>query len=66
MASVSSEGATARLAYCYRNKTNPGVADDDMGDHEGAADLTINAEGDDNGRYYNSRRRAGSIDARRS
>jgi hypothetical protein len=65
MAAVSSEGATSRLGYCYRNKANPGVADEDMGDHEGAADLAIGGDGAAQGRYYNSRKRAGSIDAQR-
>jgi len=65
MAAVSSEGASSRLGYCYRNKANPGVADEDMGDHEGAAEMTISGEGVTHGRYYNSRKRAGSIDAQR-
>lgn len=65
MAAVSEEGSSARLGYCYRNKVNPGAADADMGDHEGTADVTISSDGALRGRYYNSRPRAGSIDAQR-
>jgi hypothetical protein len=66
MASVGEEGSSARLGYCYRNKVNPGVADADMGDHEGTADLTLGSDGQLRGRYYNSRPRTGSIEASRT
>ena len=66
MANVSDEGASTRLGYCYRNKANPGVADDDMGDHEGATDVSITSDGNLSGRYFNSRPRAGSIEAHRT
>jgi hypothetical protein len=64
MGAISSEGSSCRLGYCYRNKINPAVADEDMGDHEGTADLVITG-GVASGRYYNSRPRSGAIEARR-
>ena len=37
--SISQDGTATRLIYLYQNKVNPGIADDDMHDHEGVADL---------------------------
>ena len=65
MGSIRSEGSSTCLDYCYRNKVNPAIADADMGDHDGTADLTIEADGSVRGRYYNSRPRTGSIEANR-
>lgn len=61
MASVSSEGLGTRLTYSYRNQAQPGVADEDMYDHDGTADLMIDATGAARGRYFNGRPRKGSI-----
>lgn len=65
VASVSNRGLGTHLVYVYRNQVNPGVADADMSDHEGAADIEIAADGALTGRYFNSSPRAGSITARR-
>lgn len=50
-----------RLNYTFRNKPNPGIADDDMKMHEGTTDLLIKKNGKANGRYFNDRPRAGTI-----
>lgn len=63
--SVTHDGSATCLAYTYRNKVNPAVADADMGDHDGAADLRIDDNGRLSGRYFNSRPRAGSIEGQR-
>jgi len=65
IASVTKAGDGTRLAYIYQNRVNPGLADPDMGDHAGAADITVREHGDLTGRYYNSRPRAGTIEASR-
>lgn len=65
VASVSNRGLGTHLVYVYHNQVNPGVADPDMSDHEGAADVEITFDGVITGRYFNSRPRAGSIHARR-
>jgi SMODS-associating 2TM, beta-strand rich effector domain len=65
LGSLMSDGGAARLTYVYRNRVNPGVADADMGDHDGAADLRIQPDGRVSGRYFNSRPRAGTIDGQR-
>lgn len=65
LGAVRCEGDTAVLTYIYRNRVNPGVADADMGDHEGAAELRIKRDGGIAGRYFNSRPRAGTIYAQR-
>ena len=65
VASVRSEGDATVLTYIYKNRVNKGIADDDMGDHEGAADLKIRPDGRMAGHYFNSRPRAGSITAAR-
>lgn len=52
----------ARLTYMYRNQTRPGVADFDMNDHDGAAEVTIDCvSGKMNGRYFNFRGRQGTL-----
>lgn len=57
----------ARLTYTYRNQIKPGVADSDMNDHDGTAELNINFEtGSAVGRYYNFRGRQGSLNLERS
>lgn len=65
LGSVTSDGAATCVTYLYRNRVNPGIADRDMGDHTGAAELRIYADGRVTGRYFNSRPRAGSIEAQR-
>ncbi len=66
LGAVSNDGTAACLTYVYKNKVNPGVADADMGDHDGAADLRIYPDGRLSGRYFNSRPRAGTITATKS
>lgn len=52
----------ARLTYTYRNQTRPGVADVDMNDHDGTAEVTIDrATGQVAGRYFNFRGRQGTL-----
>lgn len=63
LGSVVHDGTASCLTYIYKNKVNPGKADADMGDHDGAADLRIYADGKVSGRYFNSRPRAGTIEA---
>ena len=63
--SISQDGTATRLIYLYQNKVNPGIADDDMHDHEGVADLRIKTDGALEGSYFNSRKRAGTIQATR-
>ncbi len=63
LGSVTNDGTASCLTYIYKNKVNPGLADADMGDHDGAADLRIYADGHVTGRYFNSRPRAGTITA---
>ena len=65
LGSLTHDGAATCLLYMYRNKVNPAVADADMGDHDGAADLRIYEDGRVAGRYFNSRPRAGTIEARK-
>lgn len=65
LGSVTSDGSATCLTYVYRNRVNPAVADADMGDHDGAADLRMYADGRVTGRYFNSRPRAGTIEARK-
>ena len=61
LGSVQSDGSATCLTYVYANRVNPALADSDMGDHGGTAELRIYADGRFNGRYYNSRPRAGTI-----
>jgi hypothetical protein len=62
-AAVASEGHDhTRLTYTYRNQTRPGVADVDMNDHDGTAEVVINARtGELTGRYFNFRGRQGTL-----
>lgn len=64
--SVSRDGTSTKLVYVYRNKVNPGIADDDMQDHEGTADLRIKTDGRLDGTYFNDRLRKGTIQARKN
>lgn len=61
MAAVSSEGLGTRLTYSYRNQPQPGIAAEDMADHDGTADLIIDTAGSARGRYFNGRPRKGSL-----
>ncbi len=61
MAAVAPEGTQTRLSYSYRSQVMPGVADLDMADHEGTADLLISVDGTATGRYFNGRPRCGTI-----
>ena len=61
--SISQDGSATRVIYLYQNKVNPGLADDDMRGHEGAADLRIQRDGTLEGSYFNARKRAGTIQA---
>lgn len=63
LGSVTHDGVASCLTYVYKNRVNPGLADADMGDHDGAADLRIYADGRLAGRYFNGRPRAGTIHA---
>lgn len=52
----------ARLTYTYRNQTRPGVAEVDMNDHDGTAELCIEPiDGKADGRYFNFRGRQGTL-----
>jgi len=61
--SISQDGTATRLIYLYRNKVNPGLADEDMRDHEGVADLRVKTDGTLEGSYFNARKREGTIQA---
>ncbi len=57
----------ARLTYVYRNTVRPGLADADMNDHDGTAELTLDTKaGSATGRYYNYRGRQGTLALTRS
>ncbi|MBM2620952.1 hypothetical protein JIG36_36180 [Actinoplanes sp. LDG1-06] len=62
-ANLSTEGHLhARLTYTYRNAVQPGIADPDMNDQEGTAEVVIDtASGEMRGRYFNSRGRKGTL-----
>ena len=62
-AALDQAGRTAvRLVYTYRNAITPGVADEDMNDHDGTAELRIDTStGQVHGRYYNFRGRQGTL-----
>lgn len=62
---MTRDGVSTCLAYLYKNKVSPGIAEPDMADHEGAADVRIERDGRLHGRYFNSRPRKGSIEARK-
>lgn len=51
----------SRLTYSYNNRTRPGVADNDMADHDGTAELTFEGDGTASGRYYNFRGNRGTL-----
>lgn len=57
----------ARLTYTYKNQIRPGVADDDMHDHDGTADLDFDlGAGIASGRYFNARSRQGTLELTKS
>lgn len=61
-AALDCDDDEVRLLYSYRNVVNPGVADDDLGDHDGTAQLALEPDRRTmQGRYFNGRRRAGSL-----
>lgn len=62
-ASLDLEGHDgAHLTYAYKNEIQPGIADDDVTDHDGTADLDVNlADRKISGRYYNARGRQGNL-----
>jgi hypothetical protein len=56
----------ARLTYTYRNTIRPGIAEHDMNDHDGTAELHFAVDtGMVEGRYYNFRGRQGTLSLRR-
>jgi hypothetical protein len=65
VAGLTEQDARTRLKYLYRNDVNHAVADQDMSDHDGAADLLIGTDGKVSGRYFNARGNRGSIEAGR-
>lgn len=61
-AAVTDEGHNdARLIYTYSNRIRHGIADDDMGDHDGAAEVVVTPDGQISGRYFNARGRQGTM-----
>lgn len=52
---------TTRLTYTYRNQVRPGIAGEDMNDHDGTAELEIQPDGAVEGRYYNYRGNQGTL-----
>lgn len=57
----------AQLTYVYRNTVRPGFAEPDMNDHDGTAELTIDAvDHTATGRYYNYRGRQGTLELTQS
>ena len=64
---LSSRGShKASLDYGYRNTVRQGVADPDMGSHDGTAQVTIDTEsGTLDGTYYNFRGRNGRLTMQR-
>lgn len=66
-AALSRDGhRDARLTYTYKNEVRPGVADADMSDHDGTADLVVDEHGAISGRYFNARGRQGTMTLARS
>lgn len=56
-----------RLTYTYKNQVRPGVADVDMSDHDGTAEVVIDTVGNRmDGRYFNFRGRQGTLMLRRA
>ncbi|MET3919957.1 hypothetical protein ABIB26_000883 [Arthrobacter sp. UYEF20] len=65
-AAVTDEGHhDARLIYTYSNQIRHGIADDDMNDHDGAADVVLTPDGHIRGRYFNARGRQGVLELTR-
>lgn len=65
-AAVHAEGhRDARLTYTYTNRIRPGVADADMADHDGTAEVSVTPEGQMKGRYFNARGRQGVMKLKR-
>lgn len=65
-AALHTEGhKDARLVYTYKNQIRPGIAESDMGDHDGTADIVITPNGEVKGRYFNARGRQGTLLLRR-
>lgn len=60
MAKLRGDSTNANLTYHFRNQIQPGLADKDMYDHEGVAELNISPHGV-SGRYFNSRGNSGSL-----
>lgn len=62
-AALGAEGHQhTRLTYTYRNQTRPGIAEVDMSDHDGTAEVVINSRtGELTGRYFNFRGRQGTL-----
>jgi hypothetical protein len=62
-AKVSAEGNhCARLIYTYKNQVRHGVAESDMADQDGTAEVVIDSRtGKMSGRYFNSRGRQGTL-----
>lgn len=54
-----------RLIYTYSNKSDPVRGDVDMSDHDGATEVTVDADGTWKARYFNYRMRRGVINAAR-
>jgi hypothetical protein len=65
VASISAHPHATRLRYIYTNKVNPGIADEDMSDHDGTAEILVDPSGAMTGTYFNARPRKGSIAATR-
>lgn len=56
----------AHLTYTYKNEIRPGIADDDMHNHDGTADLDFDTLGGTaSGKYFNARGRQGTMTLRR-
>lgn len=66
-AAITDEGhKDARVTYTYVNQIRPGIADDDMRDHDGTAELVITPDGRATGRYFNARGRQGVLELTRA
>lgn len=65
MASMTEHAEDTRLVYVYQNQVAPAIADEDMSDHQGLAEVVISKQGRLTGRYFNSRPRSGALAAQR-
>lgn len=54
-----------QLTYSYKSQIRPGIAEPDMADHDGAAELDIGTDGTATGRYFNFRGRQGTLELHR-